>query len=286
MLTLLACTAGAQSPVERALKYLSAEVPAWPEKNGCFSCHNNGDGARALYAAGVLGPLRSTTAWLHSPGEWEKGKMDAAYSDKTLARYQFAAALTSAIEADAIGGNEALSQVARSLAVVQQADGSWRVDDQGDAPGSPVTWGTALATYFGRRTLVAAGGFEESIRRAEKWLQELKPRYTPDHAAVLLAFPGDASVRKRTLDYFARTQTSDGGWGPRMHAPAEVFDTAVALLALKAAGEEVMIVRGREFLIRMQQASGGWPETTRPSGSQSYAQHISTTAWATMALLR
>jgi len=35
----------------------------------------------------------------------------------------------------------------------------------------------------------------------------------------------------------------------------------------------------------MQQPAGGWPETTRPSGGVSYAEHISTTAWALYALL-
>ncbi|MEX0713581.1 MAG: hypothetical protein WD278_14585 [Pirellulales bacterium] len=34
-----------------------------------------------------------------------------------------------------------------------------------------------------------------------------------------------------------------------------------------------------------QLEDGSWPETTRPAGGQSYAQRISTTAWATIALL-
>jgi len=35
----------------------------------------------------------------------------------------------------------------------------------------------------------------------------------------------------------------------------------------------------------MQESDGGWPETTRPSGSQSYAERISTTGWVVYALL-
>ncbi len=35
----------------RAVEFLKREVPAWSKNNGCFSCHNNGDAARALYAA-------------------------------------------------------------------------------------------------------------------------------------------------------------------------------------------------------------------------------------------
>ena len=35
----------------------------------------------------------------------------------------------------------------------------------------------------------------------------------------------------------------------------------------------------------MQEADGSWPETTRPPGADSYAQRISTTGWALLALL-
>ena len=43
--------------------------------------------------------------------------------------------------------------------------------------------------------------------------------------------------------------------------------------------------RGRAFLLDEQLEDGSWPETTRPPGQQSYAQYISTTGWATLALL-
>jgi squalene cyclase len=81
-------------------------------------------------------------------------------------------------------------------------------------------------------------------------------------------------------------QASDGGWGPQARMPAEPFDTALALLALQAAGgPPAAIARGRAWLIARQETSGGWPETTRPPGQQSYAEHISTTGWAAYALL-
>jgi hypothetical protein len=284
-LCLLACIANAQTPGERALNYLAVEVPKWRDANGCFSCHNNGDGARALYAAGRLEPLHSTTEWLEAPAQWDKGKANPAYNDKTLALYQFAAALTSAVQAGAVSDRAVLQQVAGRLAAEQQPDGSWKVEDEGDAPGSPVTWGTTLATYFGRRTLQAAGGPAEAIGRAEAWLRRTSPKYMHDEAAVLLAFPSDTLLRKRAIERFTKAQTSDGGWGPSPMAPAEVFDTAIVMLALKAAGDTKLIERGRAFLVRTQQQAGGWPETTRPAGSQSYAQHMSTTAWATLALL-
>src|SRR5215203_5676976 len=65
-----AVAAMCETPEQRAIKYLSAEVPRWAVENNCYSCHNNGDGARALYTAKRLGydvpaaALADTTRWL------------------------------------------------------------------------------------------------------------------------------------------------------------------------------------------------------------------------------
>ena len=90
----------------------------------------------------------------------------------------------------------------------------------------------------------------------------------------------------RHSDLLVGWQNSDGGWGPWAKTPCEAFDTAVALIAWQPYGTaRAAVAKGRAYLISTQQTPGGWPETTRPSGGQSYAQHISTTAWATIALL-
>ena len=93
-------------------------------------------------------------------------------------------------------------------------------------------------------------------------------------------------------------ESENGGWGPYVYSPAEPFDTSLVVLALCGArsdtlrhppaeqGEiEAMIQRGRAYLMATQKSDGSWPETTRPPGSESYAQRISTTGWATLALL-
>ena len=65
--------------------------------------------------------------------------------------------------------------------------------------------------------------------------------------------------------------------------------TAIVLLALvrypDEPGARDMIRRGRAFLIATQEHEGNWKETTRPPGAGSYAQRLSTTGWATLALL-
>jgi hypothetical protein len=130
--------------------------------------------------------------------------------------------------------------------------------------------------------LERAGVAPQAVVKATAWLARLQPSNVPEAAVKLMAFPTDA----RALDRLLAAQSSDGGWGPRRGAPPEPFDTALALLALgeaKLAPEAVR--RGRAFLIATQQPDGSWPATTRPPGGQSYAQHISTSGWVTMALL-
>jgi squalene cyclase len=110
-------------------------------------------------------------------------------------------------------------------------------------------------------------------------MSAVKPSSVPDAAALAMASPG----RRDCVELLLAAQASDGGWGPHAMSPAEPFDTAVALLALR--GHQEAIARGRAFLIARQQPDGGWSETTRPPGGQSYAQRISTSAWATLALV-
>jgi len=90
---------------KKAVEFLQREVPAWSRENGCFSCHNNGDAARALYAAQARGRrlpskvLADTTAWISKPARWEHNKGDPAFNDSRLANLQFAAALAAAFQA-------------------------------------------------------------------------------------------------------------------------------------------------------------------------------------------
>lgn len=288
-------------PEQRAIDFLACETAAWPEVNHCFSCHNNGDAARALYAAVKRGydvpadKLRETTDWLAKPADWRKAKIPAEFRDDRLSAIQFGAALVAAVEAGATPERKTLTVAAEMIAGEQDVDGSWHVDASGQA-GSPVTYGAALATWSARRALLASGDerFRGAVVKADAWLREHEAHNTPDVAAALLALAGatDQAARTRreqSLDFLRQAQTDGGGWGPYRNSPPEIFDTALAVLALAAqprtAETDRLIEAGRKYLLAEQLADGSWLETTRPSGSRSYAQRLSTTGWATLALL-
>ena len=285
----------------KAIDFLVREVPAWSKNNGCFSCHNDGDAARALYAATQKGytvpasALAATTAWLSQPLSWEQNKGDPGFSDKRLANLQFAVALRAASAAGQVKEKQALQLAARKLVAEQAVDGAWHIEPAATL-GSPATWGTALATVMALKTLQEARSEETAaaIFRAERWLRQASPTSVMMAATLLMAAADgtDEWARRRQQDcirLLGNAQTVDGGWGPYKDSPPEPFDTALALLALAAVrhqpGIAAKIERGRAFLLAEQQADGSWPETTRPAGGESYAQRLSTTGWATLALL-
>jgi hypothetical protein len=300
---LAAVPLAAQEPAaaeDRAVAYLSREVPGWRSEHACGSCHNNGDAARALLRARQLGravdaaALENTLAWLRDPGAWEKAPGEPGTADLVLARLQFGAALAAAVEAAAITDRAPLLEAARRIASDQAEDGGWRIAHQSRL-GSPVTWGRSVATWLGRETLRAADPDRHAaaIARAEAWLMETPADSVMEAAVRLLALDAseDARAEARRADaeaFLLRARGSGGGWGPWPGSPPEAFDTALALLALHRRDPDAhreAIAQARRFLASLQLGPGGWPETTRPAGYQSYAQHISTSGWAALALL-
>jgi hypothetical protein len=296
--------ASGPTPEARAVAFLSREVPRWSRENRCFSCHNNGDAARALYEASRAGfrvpaeALGDTTDWLAKPSGWEHNGGDGPFSDKRLARVAFTTALASATRAGWTRDRAALHLAARRLAQDQAEDGSWTLEGE-EAPGSPAAYGRALATFLARESLAADDPvrFRSAVDRADGWLMR-RPADAIERASVVLmataTIPGTESAirRREALALLRRTQSGDGGWGPHETSPPEVFDTALALLGLARCGDRVspdrvrwMIARGRAFLITQQREDGSWAETTRPAGGTSYAQRISTTGWASLALV-
>ena len=76
--------------ISRAVGYLVKEVPKWKAQHPCYSCHNNGDAARALLAAAAKGydigtSLDDTLAFLKQPAKWDQNKSADGFDDKQLA---------------------------------------------------------------------------------------------------------------------------------------------------------------------------------------------------------
>jgi hypothetical protein len=218
------------------------EVPRWKRENDCYSCHNNGDAARALIVAASSGhevrdALQDTLDWLRRPEAWDHNKTEGGIDDKPLARVQFAGALTLAVQ-HGRASIESLRDAATIVAGDQKADGSWQLDTS-QSMGSPTTYGTALATATARRVIVASRHRDMGpvLARADAWLRAA----------------GVESAEAQPI--YTAPQVSDA------------------------------IARGREYLIAQQTPDGGWPETTRPANQESYAQRISTTGWALLALM-
>ena len=299
------------SPEARAIAFLAGEVPRWPVENNCFSCHNNGDAARALYTA--VGQdyaveaeaLRDTTAWLQNPAAWDDNALGLEFADKTLARIQFAGALVDAMRAGEISDPVPLADAVALIAADQTDDGSWQLDTSGSI-GSPATYGRALVTWAALRALrqAAIPDLIPVIARADAWVRGVEVQTVIDAAAVVLALGGadDTAAlaqRQRCLELIMEGRAPSGGWGAYLTSAVEPFDTALVLLALQPllgrpelavptidAGTLAGVMNGgRAFLVEEQLGDGSWVETTRPAGQQSYAQYISTTGWATLALL-
>jgi hypothetical protein len=300
-LALAAGAAQGDDSVQKAVAYLAVEVPSWARENHCYSCHNNGDAARALYRAKAAGlgfgadVLTDTTSWLSRSEGWDK-KADAGPSiDKRQARIEFALALATAVDTNVFRDRDALRRAADLVAGDQGADGCWPVED-GGAIGTPATYGRRLATAMAVEVLRRDDPTRHADRVAKAlgWLRSQSVENVVEAAAVLLAEPSRrpsdrSEAAKAGLSLLLKAQAKSGGWGPYPVSPVEPFDTALALLAMAPYRSEPVvgpaIDRGRAALVALQRPDGSWPETTRPAGGESYAQRLSTTGWATLALL-
>lgn len=280
-----ASPASLSSVVAKGVAFLRTELPKV----------RDGDAARALLEAGARGydvgtSLDDTLNFLKNPAAWDQNNAPSGADDKRLARVQFASALAVA-ERHGKAASTDLEAAAKLLVADQAADGSF---------------GTILATWSARTALIASGMQPDNftIVQADRWLRGQTVENVSDASSMLLALDltGDVmadGLRRTALSIVRTGQAANGGWGPYATAPPQVFDTAIAVLALSALNveprtarstyrpEELLeaIAKGKAFVESQQRPDGSWPETTRPAGQASYAQRTSTTGWALLALL-
>src|SRR5262249_4489423 len=160
----------------------------------------------------------------------------------------------------------ALHRAADLVAAEQQPDGSWPISKTSSV-GSPVNYGAGLATHLARDVLFRADRkrYAVAITRADEWLRRMPMNNEFDAAVTLLTRDGDTTGKRgeQALELIRKTQTKDGGWGPDRSSPAEPFDTALVLLALRRSRDEgvkKIVKEGRAYLIATQQQDGSWPE--------------------------
>ncbi len=248
--------------------------------------------------------VNDAASWVRSPERWASNSTDGGVKDESLSRIQFSSALQALVDA---GGAERapLERAAGLLVGDQRADGAWAISATSNV-GTPTGYGTPLATAMARSVLLRATGAEAraAVSRTDAWFRAFQPQAVLEASSAVLGLGvandrSAAAVRRRSLDILKQGQARDGGWGPYTTAPSESFDTAVAVLALRSLrGDGALsapvftdaerldaIKRGVDFLMVQQSEDGSWPETTRPSGQDSYSQRVSTTAWALVALL-
>ena len=286
-----------QAAINKAVDYLAQASLTWPIENRCFSCHNNGDTVRVLAQVEPTelrthkDDWQATFQWLVQPHLWETSKTDEAPQNPVLAPIQFGSALVALRQANLLSPpSQTIDETVRLIVQGPDPAGFWPVEPAGHL-GSPGTFGNSLATTIAVRILasLAPNRAAESIERAQQWTMQRQSRANVDLAAGILLFATDKTV---SIQHQVNTwtqelidnQTSQGGWGPYPNRFPEIFDTAIALRALCEAPVEItpfsVLDRGQRFLLNEQEDAGGWPETTRPSGGTSYAQHIATSAWA------
>jgi len=296
-------------PIAKGVDYLKKEVPKWKQEHPCYSCHNNGDATRALLVASAKGydigtSLDDTLSFLKDPSRWDQNKASSEFDDKVLARIQFASALAVAEHYGKAASTD-LQAAAKLIAFDQKPDGSWQLDTS-QSLGSPATYGTILATWSARTSLIASGMQPDNftIVQADRWIRGLTPENVLDASATILALELSSDVmaenlRRTCLSILREGQAPSGGWGPYVTTAPQVFDTALAVLALSSLEVEPRLARsayrpeelkdaianGKKYIVSQQKPDGSWPETTRPANRESYAQRISTTAWAMLALL-
>lgn len=121
-----------------------------------------------------------------------------------------------------------------------------------------------------------------AIERLEQPSGRIGPALNSTYWGVLALAAAGHRPAKATLRYILRAQRKSGGWSWSPRAAADADDTAVAIQALRAAGQgarSARIKRGLRFLRRCQNKDGGFAVSP---ATDSNAQ---STAWAIQALL-
>lgn len=271
-----------QPTIDRGLDFLAKDALAWKAKHNCASCHHAALVAWALHEAKSRGHavdetvLADMTQWLASAGSGKTSLPRPEGIPKAMNTKPIYFALGLATEAQpSEASRKGLELLLQTIKEDQTENGSWN-----SWPDTrPPMFGHSDETFTAYATLAllpqAAAGDEAAVAardRGLKWLAEHET--TGDHQAMALRLmvaakagrPGEETqpLVKRLVD----SQKPDGGWSQTPEMASDAHATGQALYALSLAGlksDDSAIQRGRDFLIKTQQADGSWPMTSRPT---------------------
>ena len=259
------------TPEARAVAFLSREVPRWSRENHCFSCHNNGDAARALVSGVTRGlsrvptrRLADTTGWLLRPAGWDHNGGDGPFSDKRLARVVFTAALATAIATGWVRDRSVLVRAAERLVLDQAADGSWPLEErttQARRRPTAVRWPRSWrARAWSRPTRPGSGPPSSEPTAGSRAGRSLT---VTDASVCLMVVHGAAAGRRRRAtasgasSCCARASPTTAAGGLRSRRPPSRSTPRSFCSAWRNASARRrsarMIARGRGFLIAQQQ---------------------------------
>ena len=186
--------------------------------------------------------------------------------------------------ADTLSQRTAVQNAITWLETMQNADGSWGTLED--------TY--ALHTSSVVRGLQAAGVRSSAYFRGITWLENHQMSNVDYHARRILALiqHGDDLGEDIAFltDHYSNIVLNEGGWGISNRYASATRDTALALLAIEAAGSSAVVSTevqaGLDFLSNQQNTDGGWPageaENSNPAVSslvlQALAAHRATDA--------
>ncbi len=189
----------------------------------------------------------------------------------------------------------------RCLLEWQEPDGSWQA--AGQLPG--LKWAGEKemheATTMWSLLAVSAGNPKEEalVRSRERALESLKEA-TPEATLQTLALHliiahrfGEPAHRKALLKELVGRQNADGGWGwVKENKGSDAFATGQALYALGLLGRDgndPVVRRAWEFLLRTQDKDGSWQVPQEAINTRRRGLNVYTfwgTAWATIGMLQ
>lgn len=305
-----AVTPELRAAVERSVGLLERTSTQFFERAACFACHEQPAADMAVTAARAKGiavdenaarERRRQTVVLNATGPASlEGPALLGGSDNNL--YAAEGLLRAGYAPDA-----RTDFLAANLAMLQSADGSWRLPGYSRSPMQDSNFSRTSMALRALKTYGPPGRAAEMqarIQRAKQWLLRTAPVILEDRdmalTGVAAAGASRAELEKLAAPILQR-QHPDGGWAQRDNFASDAYATGMTLTALADAGilrpGDGAYRKGVEFLLATQSADGSWHVASRATKFQPYFQSgfpyehdqwISTmaTGWAATALAR